>query len=202
MTNFESDLCPFPDFYRRIVEGDHGDDVRNEPGCRPRGSFTRAAPGSLTLMVVLQNPGEPLHPEEMELESAPDTDTLAARLWAFSGRVWDEAAGSRTLSIARREISSLLDVPEADCSAHAMFTNVVRCTGRNPGAATIARGVAWLLEEIALWSPRLVLAYGDVPCRALRRHGIHFDLHLPHPAARGDWLRPGRRESSLAQVRS
>ena len=78
-------------------------------------------------------------------------------LWDFSGDVWNGTYHSKTLSTAREEISSILSVPAIECTQHAMFTNLVRCTSSKLGTEAVQIGVEWLREEIRLWQPPLLL---------------------------------------------
>jgi hypothetical protein len=194
---------PFPEFYTRIIEGDHGLRTINQPGNRPRGTFTRAQPSEVKLMVVLRNPGQP-NPVELSIESGAKGRQLAEIIWNYCGEVWEGKYYSKTLSIARQEVCSLLGIKEAECTRRAMFTNLVRCTThRNspPSAEAVRIGSDWLREEIELWQPNLVIAYGNDVAMGMQRHGIRYDAQLPHPAALGEWLRPGRREGRITEVR-
>lgn len=195
---------PFPEFYTDILESDHGPQTVNQAGNRPRGTFTRARPGNVKLMVVLRNPGQPDR-EELSLEAGCSGAELAEKIWNYCGEVWDGKYFSRTLSVARREVAELLGAPEVDCTHRAIFTNLVRCTTHKnapPGSEAIRIGAQWLRREIDLWKPEYIIAYGGDVARGLGKHGIRFDAQLPHPAALGEWLRPGRRAQQLSEVRS
>jgi len=194
---------PFIDFYTRIVRGYHGSKVNNQPGNRPRGTFTRAKPGEVRVMVVLLNPGQP-NTIELQIEGNLQGQELAKALWLYSGNVWDGQFYSKTLSILRKDASLLLDLPEDDCSKKFMFTNLVRCTtteNQRPDREAVQIGVNWLREEITLWKPQFVIAYHKGVAKALSKNNIRFDAQLPHPAARGEWLIPGRREARVVEVR-
>lgn len=194
---------PFPEFYTRIVEGEHGRQTINQPGNRPRGTFTRAQPRGVKLMVVLRNPGQP-NPIELSMERGAKGRELAVIIWNYCGEVWEGKYYSKTLSVARQEVCSLLGMKEAECTRQAMFTNLVRCTTHKnspPSADAIQVGANWLREEIRLWQPNFVIAYGTDVAAGMERHGIHFDAQLPHPAALGAWLKPGVRDARIAEVR-
>jgi len=194
---------PFPDFYMRIVEGYHGSNVHNEPGNRPRGTFTRSKPGEVKIMAVLLNPGQP-NACELHLESGLKGQELARELWFYSGNVWDGQPYSKTLSVLRRDASLLLGLPENECSRKFMFTNLVRCTttgNRPPDREAVQIGINWLREEIALWRPQFIIAYHNNVAKALADSNIRYDAQLPAPAALGEWLIPGRREARVAKVR-
>jgi hypothetical protein len=154
-------------------------------------------------MAVLLNPGQPRRDEADRQRGATGVQ-LAEVTWDFSGEVLNGAHHSRTLSILRKDVSYLLGLPFAECGRTFMFTNLVRCTtagNRKPSWPTITIGADWLREEIALWRPEKVIAYGNVVQEGMRAHGMHFDAVLPHPAALGEWTRPGRRQSKLEEVR-
>ncbi|ANY78904.1 hypothetical protein BB934_12350 [Microvirga ossetica] len=154
-------------------------------------------------MAVLLNPGQP-NADELRIEGKLEGQELAKALWHYSGTVWDGQYYSKTLSVLRRDASLLLDLPEDDCAKQFMFTNLVRCTttgNRPPGAEAIQIGVNWLKEEIELWKPKYVIAYHTKVEKAFRDNRIRFDTQLPHPAALGEWLVPGRRQIRIDEVR-
>ena len=194
---------PHIDFYTRVVESWHGADVDNHRGNRPRGTFTEGQPGEVRLLAVLLNPGQP-RKTEMDRQGDARSARLAEILWDFSGEVLNGGHHSRTLSILRKDVSFLLGMPFAECGRTFMFTNLVRCTtagNRQPSQPTIAIGARWLREEIALWRPEKVVAYGNVVRDGMQAHDLRFDAVLPHPAALGEWTKAGRRQEKLEEVR-
>ncbi|MFC5082140.1 uracil-DNA glycosylase family protein [Microvirga arabica] len=199
---------PFHDFYTEILEGYHGAKVRNEPGCRPRGTFTRAKPGSLKWMFVLQNPGDPVA-KEKSLEAGATPRQLVERLWMLSGEILErDSPFSDTLSTARIEACRLSRLSPLELTRHAIFTNLVRCTtfkkvGQNaekPNAEAIELGANWLKREIAFWQPQIIIAYGSVARDGMTKYNIPFDDDLPHPTAQGKWLNQNLRRLRIEEV--
>jgi hypothetical protein len=85
-----------------------------------------------------------------------------------------------------------------------LFTNLVRCTtksGQHLDEESVRIGVELLGEEIQLWRPQYIIAYGNFARDAMRKYGITFDDDLPHPAARGAWLDSSRRSARIQEVR-
>ncbi len=194
---------PFIDFYTRLVNGYHGANVNNHQGDRPRGAFTEGQPGQIRLMAVLLNPGQPLK-SEADWQGAATGAQLAEIVWNSSGQVFKGEHYSRTLTIMRRDVSQLLGRPFDQCTRAFMFTNLVRCTtanNRRPDAEAIAIGAKWLREEIGLWRPHKVIAYGNEVAKSMTTYGVPFDAMVPHPAALGDWTIAGRRQQRLDEVR-
>ena len=195
----------FPEFYTKLLDIDHGAQVRNERGCRPRGTYTTGAPGQLDLMIVFQNPGNPVSEVEWNLErDQPDIRQLSKILWDFSGSVWSGAHYSRTYVVARKEMAYLLDCKEADVIERVIFTNLVRSTpaqNLNFSKDTLRIGSDLLAEEIKLWKPKRVVAYGNVAARAMNRHNVNFDAEIPHPAALGKWLNSQVRRDYIDTIR-
>lgn len=155
-------------------------------------------------MFVLQNPGNPIPGVEEQLEDGVTFSELAARLWHLTGAVLQGRYYSQTLSTALQEASQLVGLPPQRCTEQVMFTNLVRCTtkpGRMLDDEAIRIGTAWLREEIELWQPEVVVAYGSVARDGMRRNGIHFDVALPHPAARGSWSNRTQRNAWIAEAR-
>lgn len=194
---------PFVDFYARLVDSSHGANIASYPGSIPRGFFTGGRPGAIRLMVVLLNPGQPAPHEVASFKGATGAE-LALRVWEMSGKHLEGGHPSPTLRTMGRDIEWLFGRPLAACGELFMFTNLVRCTtveNRVPDAEAIKIGADWLREEIALWRPEKVLAYGKEVAVGMLSHGIKVDALLPHPAAVGRWLTPGRREAQVAEIR-
>ena len=193
---------PFPEFYARVADLYHGANVENRPSSRPRGTFTDGQPGAIRLMAVLLNPGQP-HFLEAELQGEATGIDLARIVWKSSGSFLKHDRSSPTLVTLRKDVSQLLGRPFADCCAEFMFTNLVRCTTKGndePDAEAIEIGAGLLREEIALWKPGRVIAYGKTVVSCMTSQGIRFDAALPHPAAQGKWLTPGMREARVAEA--
>jgi hypothetical protein len=195
----------FPDFYTKLLTTDHGTQVRNERGCRPRGTYTRGTPGQLELMIVFQNPGTPVPEVEWNLESdQPAIRDLSKRLWDLSGSVWSGEYYSRTYAIARKEMAYLLNCTETDVIKRVIFTNVVRSTPPQNitfSEDTLRIGSDLLAEEIKLWNPRRVIAYGRVAAKVMNQHNIRVNAEIPHPAALGKWLNSRVRCNYLDTIR-
>ena len=114
----------FHDFYTELFQGNHGTNVRNEPGCRPRGAFTRAKPGSLKCLFVLQNPYDPL-PEEKSYEGGAIPKQIVEKLWRLTGDILEgRKPRSPTLQIACIEACRLLNdhIHSAPAGAGTSFT--------------------------------------------------------------------------------
>ena len=193
---------PFVDFYARLVDGFHGANVENRPGFRPRGFFSEGQPGAIRLMVVLLNPGQPSPNEAAVLGDATGAQ-LARQVWEMSGRHLKGEHPSPTLRAMRQDIEKLFGRPFDECGELFMYTNLVRCTmagNSPPNAEAIRIGANWLREEIVLWRPEKVVAYGNRVALGMLSHGIRVDALLPHPAAVGAWLTPGRRETQVAEI--
>jgi hypothetical protein len=154
-------------------------------------------------MAVLLNPGQP-HFLEAELQGETTGIELARIAWRTSGAFLKHDRSSPTLGTLRKDVSQLFERPFADCCAEFMFTNLVRCTtkgDKEPDNEAIEIGVGFLREEITLWRPDKVIAYGNRVASCMTAHGIRFDAALPHPAAQGKWLTRGVREARVAEVR-
>ncbi len=194
---------PFSEFYARVINLHHGANVENRLGSRPRGAFTDGQPGAIRLLAVLLNPGQP-HFLEAELQGEATGIELARIMWKSSGSFLKNERHSPTLVTLRKDVSQLFGRPFADCCADFMFTNLVRCTtkgDKEPDAEASEIGAGLLCEEIALWKPDRVIAYGRRVASCMTAHGIRFDAELPHPAAQGKWLTQGVREARVAEVR-
>lgn len=197
----DSSWSYFPEFYTKLLTADHGSEVKNVRGCRPRGTFTKGEPGKLDLMLVLQNPGDPVPDVEWNLESDnPSASCLSQRLWQFSGDVWAGKYYSRTYAVAKKEAADLLGCSEAHTIERLIYTNAIRSSlvSTQPfSPKLLATAGSWLAEEIALWQPKNVIAYGNIAAKALRSAGIESFIDLPHPSARGIWLNAEIRRKRL-----
>nr|WP_165359673.1 uracil-DNA glycosylase family protein [Lichenibacterium minor] len=194
---------PFVDFYARMVAGHHGAQPDSYPGSVPRGFFTAGQPGAIRLMLVLLNPGQPAPHEAAVFKDATGAQ-LARIVWEMSGQHLNGGHPSPTLRTMRRDIAQLFGRPLDQCGGLFMFTNLVRVTTAGnsvPDAKVVRIGADWLREEIALWRPEKVLAYGKEVAFGMLSHGVRVDALLPHPAAVGNWLIPGRREAQVAEIR-
>lgn len=191
------------EFYSRLVAADHGPNVINRPGFRPRGSYTRATPGNVGLLVVLQNPGQPLEIEKGQ-QAQQEGEALARTVWNMTGAVLDGCYASTTFSKMRRELAELLGIPEARVYDKVMVTNLVRCTtinNKKPDHNSVVIGIGWLRDEIELWRPRRVMAYGKWVYDHLRKYEVQCEAYMPHPAALGKWLKPEVRRAAIEEAR-
>lgn len=191
---------PFVDFYARLVDGDHG--VERGLGAMPRGFYTEGQPGHIRLMAVLLNPAQP-HADEVDKQEGVTGAQLAQRVWDASGHHLKVKSDHRapTLDNLRSDVEQLFGRPIEQCLDVFMFTNLVRITtvgNQPPDSKTVKIGAGWLREEIALWRPDKVLAYGNDAALGMLSHGIRVDAMLPHPAARGS---AGQRRDRVAEIR-
>ncbi len=172
---------PFIDFYARMVDGHHGARPDRYPGSVPRGFFTEGWPGATRLMLVLLNPGRPAPHEAAEFEGSPGAQ-LASKVWEISGQHFKGGHRSPSLRTMGRDVEWLFGRPLAECAKLFMFTNLVRFTtvGNSvPDAEAVRIGADWLREQIALWRPEKVLAYGKEVAVGMLSHGMSYA---------GDWV--------------
>ena len=186
-------------FYTRLVEANHGPDVINETGSRPRGSYTRAMPGDVKIMVILQNPGKPEPIEEVKQRGKSGAQ-LAKTIWDMTGDVLDGLYYSKTFSKMREELALLLTIKEEGVYDNVLVCNLIRCSTKNnaqPTPRSVSIAIPWLKEKIALWKPHKIITYSNWVKKNLEIHSVTYDSWLPHPAARGNWMKQNVRKARV-----
>jgi hypothetical protein len=176
LPEFYSSVCACPNSARECPG------VVNAPrdGCPPRGFFSAASPGSVSILVVGKNPGHLLETERSLYLGKSPPEIAAAHL-AFAGRgltggLDSHPGASRNLRFHRnvvRYLTVLLAAPPAAVLRQVAFTNLVKCSTLGEQDRLAGRTMRecyqrHLRREIEFFGPRMLLALGREVERFLR----------------------------------
>ena len=165
--------------------------VRDAESNIPRGFFTLAAPGDpIDLMLVAQNPGQPMGIEERRYAGL--SAAAAAQSHVDFVRECFRGRGKTFHKRLLAWMQDLLGVDSADAVfRRVVYTNLVKCTTPNnnaPSGALFRQCYTQNFQrEIRFWNPRRVVGLGSKTCDALRQLRVDC-LPLPHPSHREDNL--------------
>jgi hypothetical protein len=153
----------------------------------PRGYFTLACPGdAIDLMLVAQNPGQPMPQENRVYQGLTPRDAASKHLKFVHGCFLSND-GKQFHARLNSWMSELFQIPVSEMWKRVVYTNAVKCTTiRNalPLSAVAQSCIGLhLRRELLVWNPKVTVALGNGASVLLKQCGIAHEV-LPHPSHR------------------
>jgi len=162
-------------------------------GVIPRGFYFESS--NIQILVIAKNPGHPLEREQKLLVNKSGKELLNS-YFSFHRSLYKKFKFSSERSttfhknLFNRYLPYFLDIPAEKIYSKIAHTNLVKCSTRNEQERLNKRVMLtcfnkYLLNEIRIYQPKVILALGNEVYQFLKKHQDKFNvpiIKIKHPS--------------------